>query len=76
MATVDNDADDDGDGDATAVVAGGDEPAVAAAGGRGGARYADGPRTRMNLFTAINSGLRAAMETDDTAVRNDRHPGP
>lgn len=78
MATVDNDADDEGDGDGDAtVVAGADETAVtAAAGGGGGAQYADGPRTRMNLFTAINAGLRAAMETDDTAVRDRITPGP
>lgn len=59
---MDNDADDEGHGDATV---------------RGAARYADGPRTRMNLFTAVNAGLRAAMETDDTAVRHRlrHHPG-
>ena len=28
----------------------------------------DGPRKSMNLFTAINDGMRVAMETDDTAV--------
>ena len=33
-----------------------------------GTRYAEGPCTRMNLFTAINAGLRTAMETDSTAV--------
>lgn len=47
--------------------------AVAAAvpdeiGGGGGTRYAEGPCTRMNLFTAVNAGLRTAMETDSTAV--------
>lgn len=35
-------------------------------------RYAEGPSTRMNLFTAVNAGLRTAMETDDSAVRNYR----
>lgn len=34
----------------------------------GGTRYAEGPYTRMNLFTAVNAGLRTAMETDPTAV--------
>eukprot|EP00752_Nemacystus_decipiens_P004008 g3671.t1 len=62
LATVDNDADDDGDGDA---MVGGAKTTVPAG---GGVRYADGPRTRMNLFTAVNAGLRAAMETDDTAI--------
>lgn len=33
-----------------------------------GTRYAEGPCTRMNLFTAVNAGLRTAMETDSTAV--------
>lgn len=37
-------------------------------GGGGGTRYAVGPCTRMNLFTAVNAGLRTAMETDPTAV--------
>lgn len=35
----------------------------------GGHRYAEGPCTRMNMFTAVNAGIRTAMETDDTAVR-------
>lgn len=34
----------------------------------GGSRYASGPCTRMNLFTAVNVGLRTALETDDSAV--------
>ena len=29
---------------------------------------AEGGTTRMNLFTAINEGMRMAMKTDDTAV--------
>ena len=37
-------------------------------GSGGGSRYAEGPCTRMNLFTAVNAGLRTAMETDSTAV--------
>lgn len=40
-----------------------------------GARYAEGPSTRMNLFTAVNAGLRTAMETDDTAVRESAQHG-
>lgn len=35
----------------------------------GSRRYAEGPFTRMNLVTAVNAGLRTAMETDPTAVR-------
>ncbi len=75
MATVDND--DDGafgeDGDrAPAAVAPGAE-SEAGGGDGGAARYAEGPSTRMNLFTAVNSALRTAMETDETAVR--RVPG-
>lgn len=31
-------------------------------------RYAEGPCTRMNFFTAVNAGLRTALETDDSAV--------
>lgn len=75
MATIENDADDEGDGDVTGIT--GDDRTAVNGGGGGdgsGARYADGPRTRMNLFTAVNAGLRTAMETDDTAVRH--HPGP
>jgi len=30
--------------------------------------YTEGPRTKMNLFTAINDALRVALETDKTAV--------
>ena len=37
-------------------------------GNAGGNRYAEGPCTRMNLFTAVNAGLRTALETDDSAV--------
>jgi hypothetical protein len=32
----------------------------------------DVPVKRMNLFTAVNDGMRVAMQTDETAVR--RHP--
>lgn len=39
----------------------------------GGSRYLAGPCTRMNLFTAVNAGMRTAMETDPTAVRNSWH---
>lgn len=69
---------------AAAAAPGAESAAAVAAGGRrgrggggdvgGAARYAEGPSTRMNLFTAVNAGLRTAMETDETAVRR-RGPG-
>lgn len=31
-------------------------------------RYASGPCTKMNFFTAVNAGLRTVLETDDSAV--------
>lgn len=37
-------------------------------GGEAGTQYAEGPCTRMNMFTAVNAGLRTVMETDSTAV--------
>lgn len=75
MAVGDDDGDDDGATVGVAAVTEGETGGAASAGGTGtgtgtgSARYAEGPSTRMNLFTAVNSGLRTAMETDDTAVR-------
>lgn len=34
----------------------------------GSSRYASGPCTKMNFFTAVNAGLRTVLETDDSAV--------
>lgn len=66
-ATMDDNKGDDTPGDGRNGVSssgvGGSE------GGSKSLRYAEGPCTRMNLVTAINSGLRTAMETDSTAVR-------
>ncbi|CAN0109682.1 unnamed protein product [Ectocarpus fasciculatus] len=67
-SVVDNDIDEDDDSVATgARGTKGAAPAVGAGAGCG-ARYAEGPSTRMNLFTAVNAGLRTAMETDDTTI--------
>lgn len=52
-----------------AIDDGGTEALAADTDGGGTSRYAEGPCTRMNLFTAVNTGLRTAMETDATAVR-------
>lgn len=60
---VDNDADEH---DGVSATAGG---VLGGPGSGGGARYAKGPSTRMNFFTAVNAALRTAMETDETAVR-------
>lgn len=52
-----------------AIDDGGTEALVAGTDGGDASRYAEGPCTRMNMFTAVNAGLRTAMETDATAVR-------
>lgn len=38
-------------------------------GGSNNSYYAGGPSTRMNMVAAVNAGIRTAMETDGTAVR-------
>lgn len=80
MAVGDDEGDDGGTKVGGAVVMEGETGGAVGAGGAGAgtgtgtgsARYAEGPSTRMNLFTAVNSGLRTAMETDDTAVRKSK----
>ncbi|CAM9954625.1 unnamed protein product, partial [Ectocarpus sp. 13 AM-2016] len=67
-SVVDNDIDEDDNSVAAGARGTKGAPASAGPGPGCGTRYAEGPSTRMNLFTAVNAGLRTAMETDDTAI--------